>query len=126
MGAALRPADADPTYDPNKPDQNSFPRDLPFLLLSGTADNIVVSQINAAMQQAFCLMDDASGKPVVPFRASWSPTMTGLNTPPAVSFTGSFTGNTLIVDSLTGGTGRRTQRSSRRYHRRAARRPSRT
>lgn len=94
-----------PTYDPNKPDQNSFPRDLPFLLLSGTADNIVVSQINAAMQQAFCLMDDASGKPVVPFRASWSPTMTGLNTPPAVSFTGSFTGNTLIVDSLTGGTG---------------------
>ena len=105
VGPVVRPRDADSDLRPGKAGSELLPRDMPFLLISGTADNIVVSQINAAMQQAFCIMDESTGRPVVPFRASWSPTMTGLNTPPAVSFNGSSQGNTLIVDSLTGGTG---------------------
>ena len=93
-----------PTLDTAAPMQNSFPRDIPMLLISGTADNIVVSQANAAMQQAFCLVDDG-GKPVVPFRAFWSPSMTGLNTPPASSFKGTIAGNLLNVSALTAGPG---------------------
>ena len=85
--------------------QNSFPQDMPFQLISGTADNIVVSQINAAMQQSFCLVDADSGQPTVPMRAYWTPSMTGINTPPTSTFTGSISGDVLTVTQLTGGRG---------------------
>lgn len=85
--------------------QNSFPQDMPFQLISGTADNIVVSQINAAMQQSFCLVDPDSGQPKVPMRAFWLPSMTGINTPPVSTFTGSISGDVLTVTQLTGGRG---------------------
>lgn len=85
--------------------QNSFPQDMPFLLISGTADNIVISQLNAAMQQAFCLVDETTGKEKVPMRAFWTPTMTGLNTPPASKFKGSIAGDVLTVDTLISGPG---------------------
>ncbi|MDQ1249530.1 MAG: hypothetical protein QG597_3905, partial [Actinomycetota bacterium] len=93
-----------PTADPANPMQNSFPRDMPLLLISGTADNIVVSQVNAAMQQAFCLIDEG-GKPIVPMRAFWLPSMTGLNTPPASSFKAKISADILNVTALTGGPG---------------------
>ena len=85
--------------------QNSFPQDMPFQLISGTADNIVVSQINAAMQQSFCIVDPDSGQPQVPMRAFWLPSMTGINTPPVSTFTGSISGDVLTVTQLTGGRG---------------------
>lgn len=93
-----------PTADPSAPMQNSFPRDMPLLLISGTADNIVVSQANAAMQQAFCLIDEG-GKPMVPFRAFWSPSMTGLNTPAASSFKAKIQADILNVTQMTAGPG---------------------
>ena len=85
--------------------QNSFPQDLPFQLISGTADNIVVSQVNAAMQQSFCLVDPESGQPTVPMRAYWLPSMTGLNTPPTSSFEGAIAGDVLTVTKLKSGRG---------------------
>lgn len=84
---------------------NSFPQDLPFQLISGTADNIVVSQVNAAMQESFCVIDEETGRPSVPMRAFWLPSMTGINTPPVSTFTGSIAGDVLTVTGLTGGRG---------------------
>lgn len=83
--------------------QNSFPTDLPFLLVSGTADNVVVAQINAAMQQSFCGV--RNGQPTRPMRAFWDPVLPGVLTPAKSRFAGGIDGTTLTVTQLTGGPG---------------------
>lgn len=82
---------------------NSYPTDLPFLLLSGTADNVVVAQLNAAMQQSFCAVRD--GQTGRPMRAFWDPVLPGVLTPPLSSFVGGVDGTTLTVTQLSGGAG---------------------
>ena len=58
---------------------NSFPKKLPLLLVSGNADNVVLSQANAAFQQSFC----AGGANM---SAAWTPVATGVvNSPTATT-----------------------------------------
>ena len=54
---------------------NSYPKDLPLNLISGTADNIVISQVNAAMQESFC-------EGGANMRTFWTPVATGVANPP--------------------------------------------
>lgn len=61
-----------PTMTPGQP--NSYPKDLPLTLISGTADDIVISQVNAAMQESFC---EAGAN----MRAFWTPVATGVANP---------------------------------------------
>ncbi len=53
---------------------NSYPTDLPTLLISGTADQVVLSQVNAAMQENFC----SAGANL---SAYWTPVVTGVANP---------------------------------------------
>ena len=57
---------------------NSYPKDLPLTLISGTGDDIVISQVNAAMQESFC----AGGANM---RAFWTPVATGVANPPTAT-----------------------------------------
>ena len=57
-----------PTIAQGQP--NSFPKTLPLSLISGTADDVVVSQVTAAMQESFC----AAGANL---RTFWTPVTTG-------------------------------------------------
>lgn len=57
-----------PTIEQGKP--NSFPTDMPLQLISGQADDIVGSQINAAMQESFC-------KGNAKMNTFWTPVATG-------------------------------------------------
>ena len=61
-----------------KNQSNSYPKDLPLELVSGTADQVVLSQTNAAMQESFCSAN-------ANMTAYWTPVVTGAaNTnPPA-------------------------------------------
>lgn len=61
-----------PTIAQGKP--NSFPKDMPLILISGTADDIVISQVNAAMQESFCNAGAA-------MRTYWTPVATGIANP---------------------------------------------
>lgn len=65
-----------PSITPGQP--NSYPTDLPLTLISGTADNIVISQVNAAMQESFC-----SGGAAL--RTFWTPVATGVANPPTAT-----------------------------------------
>lgn len=53
---------------------NSYPKDMPTQLISGTADQVVLSQVNAAMQENFC----DSGADL---SAYWTPVATGVANP---------------------------------------------
>lgn len=58
---------------------NSYPKDMPTQLISGTADQVVLSQVNAAMQENFC----SAGAQL---SAYWTPVLTGAaNTNPPVT-----------------------------------------
>ena len=61
-----------PTIQQGK--SNSFPKDMPLLMASGTADQIVLSQANAAFQESFC----AGGADMA---AYWTPVATGIANP---------------------------------------------
>lgn len=50
------------------------PNDMPFELISGTADQVVLIQTNAAMQESFC---DANAD----MTAYWTPVVTGVANP---------------------------------------------
>lgn len=81
-----------PTIAQGKP--NSFPKDMPLILISGTADDIVISQANAAMQESFC---DAGAT----MRAYWTPVATGIANPAgATSSSASQAANHLNVLSF--------------------------
>jgi hypothetical protein len=58
----------------NQNQSNSFPKDVPFELISGTADQIVLAQTNAAMQESFCQAN-------ANMTAYWTPVMTGAANP---------------------------------------------
>jgi alpha-beta hydrolase superfamily lysophospholipase len=49
---------------------NSYPKDLPTLLISGTADEVTLSQVNAAFQETFC---EAGAD----LQAYWTPVLSG-------------------------------------------------
>ena len=57
-----------PTIQQGQP--NSFPKDMPLQLISGQGDDIVGSQINAAMQESFC-------KGGAQMNTYWTPVATG-------------------------------------------------
>lgn len=61
-----------PSITPGQP--NSYPKDLPLSLISGTGDDIVISQVNAAMQESFC-------EGGANMRAFWTPVATGVANP---------------------------------------------
>ena len=65
-----------PVIDKNQ--SNSYPKDMPLELVSGTADQIVLSQANAAMQESFCSAN-------ANMTAFWTPVVTGVanSNPPA-------------------------------------------
>lgn len=57
-----------------KVDANIYPKNMPTQLISGTADQVVLSQVNAAMQENFC----SAG---VNLAAYWTPVTTGVANP---------------------------------------------
>ncbi len=59
---------------------NSFPKDMPLELVSGTADQVVLSQVNAAFQESFC---DGGAD----MTAYWTPVATGIANSPATKNT---------------------------------------
>lgn len=58
----------------SKVSENVYPKDVPTQLISGTADQVVLSQVNAGLQQNFC----AAG---VNLGAYWTPVTTGVANP---------------------------------------------
>lgn len=98
-----------PIIEPGK--MNSFPQQLPMLMISGTADNVVIAQLQAAMQQEFCAVDPVDGNPKAEnFRAYWTPTLSGMLTPAAMGFKGTIAGDVLTVSEVTAGAGRPLQK----------------